>query len=186
MHKQCTSFRCCSFPYNEEIHHQKGKFSAQHSDVNSLISLKEVISFIFESHSLLSEWTCHLNTWVWREATTTSVPASLCQSTTKAKEERQFVCGRSVAGMCLRRFPTKDSLKKIIRWKTTMDRVFNTTFKRQSLKFVVWCVKGSDFQKEKDYTIDFESCFMVVWAIDIDDVIGEGCKRPVEEHKRIG
>ena len=52
VHKQCTSFRCCSFPYNEEIHHQKGKFSAQHSDVNSLISLKEVISFIFESHTV--------------------------------------------------------------------------------------------------------------------------------------
>ena len=47
-------------------------------------------------------------------------------------------------------------------------------------------MEGSDFQKEKDYTIDFESCFMVVWAIDIDNVIGEGCKRPVEEHKRIG
>ena len=28
-------------------------------------------------------------------------------------------------------------------------------------------------------------CFMIVWAIDVD-VIWEGCKRPVEEHKRIG
>ena len=55
VHKQCTSLRCCSFPYNEEIHHQKGKFSAQHSDVNSLISLKEVLSFIFESHTV-SVW----------------------------------------------------------------------------------------------------------------------------------
>ena len=26
---------------------------------------------------------------------------------------------------------------------------------------------------------------MIVWAIDVDDVISEGCKRPVEEHKRI-
>ena len=27
---------------------------------------------------------------------------------------------------------------------------------------------------------------MIVWAIDVDDVICEGCKGPVEEHKRIG
>ena len=47
-------------------------------------------------------------------------------------------------------------------------------------------MEGSDFQKEKNYTINFEPCFMVVWAIVIDDVIGEGCKRSVEEHKRIG
>ena len=32
----------------------------------------------------------------------------------------------------------------------------------------------------------FESCLVIVWAIDVDDVIFEGCKWPVEEHKRIG
>ena len=49
----------------------------------------------------------------------------------------------------------------------------------------MWCVEGSDFQEAKDYTDDFESCLMIVWAID-EDVIGEGYKRPAEEHKRIG
>ena len=47
-------------------------------------------------------------------------------------------------------------------------------------------MEGSYFQKAKDCTNDFESCLMIVWAIDVDDVICEGCKRPVEEHKRIG
>ena len=33
---------------------------------------------------------------------------------------------------------------------------------------------------------DFESCFiMIVWAIDVDDVIHEGCIRLVEEHGHI-
>ena len=73
-----------------------------------------------------------------------------------------------------------------------MVRVFETTFlvifpselrwKRQSLKIVVWCVEGSYFQKAKDCTDDFESCLVIVWAINVDDVICEECKRPVEEH----
>lgn len=46
-------------------------------------------------------------------------------------------------------------------------------------------MEGSDFQEAKDYTNDFVSCLMIVWAID-EDVIGERCKRPAEEHKRIG
>ena len=33
---------------------------------------------------------------------------------------------------------------------------------------------------------DFKSRFMIVWAIDVDDVIYEGCRRLVEEHRRIG
>ena len=53
---------------------------------------------------------------------------------------------------------------------------------QQSLKIVVWCVEGSYFQKAKDCTDNFESCLVIVWAIDVDDVIFEGCKRPVEEH----
>ena len=40
----------------------------------------------------------------------------------------------------------------------------------------------SYFQKAKDCTDNFESCLVIVWAIDVDDVIFEGCKRPVEEH----
>ena len=35
----------------------------------------------------------------------------------------------------------------------------------------------SYFQKAKDCTNDFESCLVIVWAIDVDDVICEGCKR---------
>ena len=46
-------------------------------------------------------------------------------------------------------------------------------------------MEGSYFQKAKDCSNDFESCLMIIWAIDVD-VICEGCKRPVEEHKRIG
>ena len=42
------------------------------------------------------------------------------------------------------------------------------------------------FQNEKDCTNNFESCLVIVWAIDVYDVIFEGCKWPVEEHKRIG
>ena len=53
---------------------------------------------------------------------------------------------------------------------------------QQSLKIVVWCVEGSYFQKAKDCTDNLESCLVIVWAIDVDDVICEGCKRPVEEH----
>ena len=47
-------------------------------------------------------------------------------------------------------------------------------------------MEGSYFQKAKDCTNDFESCLVIVRAIDVDDVICEGCKRSVEEHKRIG
>lgn len=47
-------------------------------------------------------------------------------------------------------------------------------------------MEGSDFQEAKDYTNDFESCQMIVWTNNEDDVICEGCERPVEEHKRIG
>ena len=49
----------------------------------------------------------------------------------------------------------------------------------------MWCVKGSDFQEAKDYTDDSESCLMIVWAINEDDVICERCKRSVEEHNCI-
>ena len=70
-----------------------------------------------------------------------------------------------------------------------MNRVFERNFlelrwKHQNLKIVVWRVEGSDFLKTKDYTIDLESCAMIFGAIDVDDVICEGCKRPVEEHSR--
>ena len=47
-------------------------------------------------------------------------------------------------------------------------------------------MEGSYFQRAKDCTNDFESCLVIVWAIDVDDFIFEGCKRPVEELKRIG
>ena len=46
----------------------------------------------------------------------------------------------------------------------------------------MWCEKGSYFQKAKDCTNDYESCSVIVWAIDVDDVICEGSNRPVEEH----
>ena len=45
-------------------------------------------------------------------------------------------------------------------------------------------MEGSHFQKAKYCTNGFESCLGIVWAI-VVDVICEGCKRPVEEHKRI-
>ena len=35
----------------------------------------------------------------------------------------------------------------------------------------------------KGCTNDFKSCLVIVWAFDVDDIICEGCKRPVEEHK---
>ena len=44
----------------------------------------------------------------------------------------------------------------------------------------MWCVEGR--KKAKDRTKDFESCLVIVWAIDVNDVIYEGYKRPVEEH----
>ena len=49
-------------------------------------------------------------------------------------------------------------------------------------EIVVWCVEGIYFQKAKDSTNDFESCLAIVWAIDVADVICEGCKRPVKDH----
>ena len=47
-------------------------------------------------------------------------------------------------------------------------------------------MEGSHFQKAKDCTNDFESYLVIVWAINVDDVIYEGCKRPVEEHLLLG
>ena len=47
-------------------------------------------------------------------------------------------------------------------------------------------MEGSYFQNEKDCTNNFESRLVIVWAINVYDVIFEGCKWPVEEHKRIG
>ena len=47
------------------------------------------------------------------------------------------------------------------------------------------CVEGSYFQNANDCTNDFESCLVIVWAIDVDDFTFEGRKWPVEEHKRI-
>ena len=49
----------------------------------------------------------------------------------------------------------------------------------------MWCVEGSYFQKAKDCTDNFESCLVIVWAIDVDDVICEGCKRPVESTNKL-
>ena len=48
----------------------------------------------------------------------------------------------------------------------------------------MWCVEGSYAQKEKGRTKDFESCLVIVWAIDVNEVIYEGYKRSVEEHCR--
>ena len=36
------------------------------------------------------------------------------------------------------------------------------------------------------YANDFEFCFMIVWAINVNDVNYEGWKRLVEEYRRIG
>ena len=57
-------------------------------------------------------------------------------------------------------------------------------WKRQSLKIIVMCGRKL-FHNAKDCTNDFESCLVIVWVIDVD-VIFEGCKWPVEEHKQIG
>ena len=75
---------------------------------------------------------------------------------------------------------------------TTIDRVFETTFlvifslcnldgSGKILKLLCDVWKEVIFKKQND----FKSCLVIVWAIDVDDVISEGCKRPVEEHKRI-
>ena len=100
--------------------------------------------------------------------------------------------------MRLPSFPAQESRKKRrrkTRRKTTIGRVFETTFlvifpsvtsKRQNLKIVVRCVEGSYFQKAKDCTNGFESCLVIVWVMDIYNVICEGRKGPVEEHKRNG
>ena len=43
------------------------------------------------------------------------------------------------------------------------------------------------FQKAKSYEKEFKCCFgMVGRAIDTEDVICEGCRRAVEEHRRTG
>ena len=74
-----------------------------------------------------------------------------------------------------------------------MDRVFETTF---SCHFSLCNLDGSGkvlellcgvwkeviFKKQKIAQTKFESCLAIVWAIDVDDVISERCKRPVEEH----
>ena len=44
---------------------------------------------------------------------------------------------------------------------------------------------NKSFQNAKDCTNVFESCLVIVWDIDVD-VIFEGCKWLVEEHKQIG
>ena len=43
------------------------------------------------------------------------------------------------------------------------------------------CAEGSYFQKAKNCTNDFESRLVIVWAIDVDDVICERCKRNTNE-----
>ena len=81
--------------------------------------------------------------------------------------------------------------------KRTMDRLFEATFlvifpsvtwidggKVLKLLFGVW--KEVIFKKAKDCTNEFESYLVIVWAIDVDDAICEGCKRPVEEHLLLG
>ena len=109
-----------------------------------------------------------------------------------------FILMWETAGMRLPSFPAQESRKKRrrkTRRKTIVGRVFETTFlvifpsvtyKRQNLKIVVWCVEGSYFQKAKDCTNGLESCLVIVWVIAIYDVICEGRKGPVEEHKWIG
>ena len=43
------------------------------------------------------------------------------------------------------------------------------------------------FQKAKSYEKEFKCCFGIVGrAIDTEDVICEGCRRAVEEHRRTG
>ena len=49
-----------------------------------------------------------------------------------------------------------------------------------------YVVCGKSYFEQKDFTNDFEFFLVIVWAMDVDDVICEGCKRPIEEHKRIG
>ena len=73
-----------------------------------------------------------------------------------------------------------------------MARVFETTF----LLIFSCYLNGSDkvlkllcnVWKEVIFKMQkiIESCLVIVWAIDVDDVIFEGCQWPVEEHKRIG
>ena len=43
-------------------------------------------------------------------------------------------------------------------------------------------MEGSYFQKRKDCTNDFESFLVIFWAIDVDDVIFEECRRPFKEY----
>ena len=45
---------------------------------------------------------------------------------------------------------------------------------------------GRKLFSKKDGTNDLESCLMIAWAIDVDNVFCERWKRPFEEHKRIG
>ena len=135
------------------------------------------------------------------------MPSMSREGERRERGERHISCACSVnfsliretAGRRLRRFPAQESRSKRsrrIRWKKQWFGYSRQPFfsffllllkwKQQSLNIIVRCVEGSYFQNAKDCTNDFESCLVIVWAIDVDDVIFEGCKWPVEEHKRIG
>ena len=43
-------------------------------------------------------------------------------------------------------------------------------------------MEGSYFQKAK--TVQTTSSLVIVWAIDVDDIICEGCKKPVVTSKK--
>ena len=61
---------------------------------------------------------------------------------------------------------------------------------KQSKNGCVVCGRNSQpryFQKAKSYEKEFKCCFGIVGrAIDTEDVICEGCRRAVEEHRRTG
>ena len=44
-----------------------------------------------------------------------------------------------------------------------------------------YVVCGKSYFEQKDFTNDFEFFLVIVWAIDVDDVICEGCKRNTNE-----
>ena len=70
-------------------------------------------------------------------------------------------------------------------FETTFLLIFSSVTKMEEAKSCNDCVMcgWKLFSKCKRL---FESCLVIVWAIDVDDIIFEGCKWPVEEHKRIG
>ena len=112
-----------------------------------------------------------------------------------------FSVMRETTGVHLRRFLAQESRKKGRRkihqknnnWSSICDN-FSRHFSRcnidgrgKVLKLLrnVW--KEVIFKNQKIVqTTSSLVLYVVVWAIDGDDVISEGCKRPVEEHKRIG